>query len=94
MGSIRDEYTIAPLSLIRSREGRPVRVVLGAGAKHQWLENGNGSAVEADWSANGSTLDLYGPAGPLRVFAPSATVIRRNGAIAAATREGDFVRLP
>jgi len=94
MGQTRDEYSLAPLSLVRTREGRPVRVILGPAAKHQWLENRTEAAVEADWSTDGKTLDIYGQSGPLRVYAPAATVIRRNGAVAPATKDGDFVRLP
>ena len=94
MGQTRDEYTVAPFSLVRTAQGRPVRIVLGAGAKHAWIDNGTKGAVEADWSSDGRSLDLYGGEGPLRVYAPATTVIRRNGAPAPATREGDYLRLP
>jgi hypothetical protein len=94
MGQTRDEYSFAPFSLVRTAEGRPVRVILSGASKDQWLENGAASAVEADWSADGKTLDLYGAAGPLRVYAPHAILIRRNGVAAPATRDGDYVTLP
>jgi hypothetical protein len=93
MGETRDEYTLAPFSLVRTRQGRPVRVILAAGAKHRWLENGTGAALEADWSGDGKTLDVYAQVGELRAFAPDAVTVRRNGVAVAVTREGDFVRL-
>jgi len=94
MGQTRDQYTFAPFSLLRTAEGRPVRLILSVSAKHPWLENGTGAAVEAAWSGGGLTLDLYAAPGPLRVYAPGAVLIRRNGAPAPATRDGDYVRLP
>ena len=94
MGQTRDQYTFAPFSLLRTTEGRPVRLILSVSAKHPWLENGTGAAVEAAWSDSGGTLDLYAAPGPLRVYAPGAVLIRRNGTHAPATRDGDYVRLP
>jgi hypothetical protein len=93
MGQTRDEYSFTPFSLVRTAQAKPVRVILSGGSKDQWLDNRTASAVEADWSADGKTLDLYGASGPLRVYAPHAVVIRRNGVAAPATRDGDDVTL-
>lgn len=93
MGETRDEYTLVPFSLVRTTQGRPARAILAADAKHRWLENGTGAAVEADWSADGKALDLYGEPGALRVYAPGVVTVRRNGVAVPVTRDGDYVRL-
>ncbi len=94
MGQTRDRYTLAPFSLVRTTGDRPLLLCLAPEAKHQWIENGTRAAVEAAWSDGGKTLDLFAQPGPLRIYAPGAVLIRRNGTPTPATRDGDYVRVP
>jgi hypothetical protein len=88
----RDEISAVPdlFYLVRTSHDRPVQVLVGDRVSYKWLFNGTGAPVEADWSPDGKTVDLYAKPGTIRVYAPNATTIRLNGKAVETSVDGDF----
>jgi hypothetical protein len=88
-GQWSDEISVkaGAIALVR-RNG--TRLVLAAG-QSRWLESS--VPAEAEWSADGKTVDLYLKAGGVRVYAPHAEAIRVNGRPVGAARDGDYRRV-
>lgn len=70
------------LSLIQEVEGKPAHLMLSGIAETDLLKRSQTLPIQVDWSADGSTVDLFMEGtleGAVRITAPGAKLIRLNG---------------
>lgn len=91
----KDRIHVEPgrLSVLHEVFGKPVHLMLSGIAEHELLRRSQTVPIQVDWSADGSTVDLFMEGtleGAVRITAPGAKLIRLNGRKIECRADGEF----
>lgn len=90
-----DKIHVEPgrFSWLRESGGKPQQLVLSGIADHPLLRRSQTGPIQVDWSADGSTVDMFTVEtleGAVRIRAPGAKLVRLNGRKIECRADGDY----